>query len=271
MSTDRRIAANRRNWDDRVPIHLSSQFYDVEGWLRDAPGPRAAERELVGEVSGLELTHLQCHFGLDTLQWARAGAVVTGLDFSPPAIDAARELATRSGLAERARFVCADVHDAVDVLGAASADIVYVSIGALCWLPSVERWAAQVAGILRPGGRLYLHEGHSIAWSMAEDEPRLQFTYFEETEAYYSEDTATYTDGDKALLHPGNYEWNHSLGETIMALAGHGLRLTWLEEHDWSDWPAFPWLIDMGDGRWGPPPGWPRWPLTFTLMAVKEG
>ena len=270
MAPDPRVEANRSNWDDRVPIHLASRFYDVDRWLAEERGPRDMEARLLGDVAGLELVHLQCHFGLDTLQWARAGAVVTGLDFSAPAIKAATDLAARSGLASRARFVCADVHDAVAVLGPVSYDIVYVSVGALCWLPSVDRWAGQVAGLLRPGGRLFLHEGHPIAWSMADDEPRLEYTYFEENEPHHGEDFHTYTDGDAELAHPGNYEWNHSLSETITALQRHGLRMTFFEEHDWSDWKAFPWLVDVGEGRWGPSPGSPRWPLTFTLMAVKE-
>jgi 2-polyprenyl-3-methyl-5-hydroxy-6-metoxy-1,4-benzoquinol methylase len=94
---DPRVAQNRENWDDRTQIHLGSKFYDVERWLRDQPGPRAREIEALGDVSGLRLLHLQCHFGLDTLQWARAGATVTGLDFSPAAIEAARDIATRAG------------------------------------------------------------------------------------------------------------------------------------------------------------------------------
>src|SRR5205823_12489105 len=120
------------------------QFYDVEGWLREARGPRLWETAVVGDVSGLRLVHLQCHFGLDTLAWARAGASVTGVDFSAVAIAQAAEVAERAGLAERARFVCADVEHAASALDGETFDIAYVSLGALCWLPSVERWATQL-------------------------------------------------------------------------------------------------------------------------------
>ena len=135
------------------------------GWQRDQPGPRRYEAEAIGDVSGLRLLHLQCHFGLDTLAWARAraGARVTGLDFAPSAVAAARGIARRAGLAERAEFVCADVYDAVGALGHAEFDIVYVSLGALCWLPRVERWAAQVGALVAPGGRFYLHDGHPLS------------------------------------------------------------------------------------------------------------
>lgn len=270
MSVDPRLAANRRNWDDRVPIHLSSEFYDVDRWLAEQRGPREDEARWLGDVTGMDLVHLQCHFGLDTLQWARAGAQVTGLDFSVPAIDAARDLADRSGLADQARFVCADVHDAVAVLGTGSFDIVYVSLGALCWLPSVERWADQVVGLLRPGGRLYVHEGHPLAWAMAEDEPRLEYGYFEESEGHRDLSDVTYTDGAGRLAHGEAFEWNHGLAETITALTTRGLRVQRFEEHDWSDWKAFPWLIEVGNGRWGPGQGATRWPLTYTLLASKD-
>ena len=138
------MAANRANWDDRAAVHLESRFYDVEGWLRDQRGPRPREIEALGDVTGLRLVHPQCHFGLDTLAWARAGAVVTGLDFSPVAIAAAAEIAERAGLSERATFVCASVDEAVSALSGATFDVVYVSLGALCWLPSVAVWAGMV-------------------------------------------------------------------------------------------------------------------------------
>ena len=130
------------------PIHLASRFYDVEQWLADPPRATPRELEALGDPSGLELVHLQCHFGLDTLAWADAGARVTGLDFSPEAIRTAEDLAVRAGLADRSTFVCANVFDAAEVLGPETFDIVYVSLGALHWLPSVDRWADQVA---RPG------------------------------------------------------------------------------------------------------------------------
>ena len=130
--TGERMAANLRNWEDRVPIHLASRFYDVDRWLRTRPGPRDREVAALGDVDGLDLVHLQCHFGLDTLAWANAGARVTGLDFSPSAIEAAGDLARRTGLDQRARFVCANVYDAATTLSPTPFDIVYVSLGALC-------------------------------------------------------------------------------------------------------------------------------------------
>jgi SAM-dependent methyltransferase len=266
---DEYIAANRANWDDRVPIHVASKFYDVERWLRERPGPRAWELEVLGDVSGLEVVHLQCHFGLDTLSLAIAGARVTGLDFSGAAIDQARTLAERAGLADRARFVKGDVLHAADVLAPARYDLAYVSMGALCWLPSVQRWASQVAALLRPGGRLYLHDGHPLAWALADDDLRVQHSYFEELEPYVDDAGATYADRDARLANARSYDWNHSIGEIVTAVLDCGLQVITLSEHDWTVWPRFPWLVETKDHRWCSSPERPRVPLTFTVVATR--
>jgi len=262
------LAANRANWDDRVPIHVASQFYDVERWLRERPGPRPWEIDALGDVADLDVAHLQCHFGLDTLALADAGARVTGLDFSGAAVAAAQTLAARAGLADRATFVEADVYDAARVLDR-QFDLVYVSLGALCWLPSVDGWAAQVATLLRPGGRLYLHESHPLAWALADEELHIEHPYFEEAEPYTDDCDVTYTDGEGRVAHTVTYEWNHALGEIVTAVLGHGLTITSFVEHDWTVWPRFPWLVPIEHGRWTTPPDRPRIPLSFTLLAAR--
>jgi SAM-dependent methyltransferase len=268
---DELLAANRANWDDRTGVHLESRFYDVEGWLRDGRGPRSWDAEALGDVQGLRLLHLQCHFGQDTLAWARAGAEVTGLDFSPKAIDAARDLARRAGLEDRATFVCADVLDSAKALAPATYDVVYVSMGALCWLPSVERWASQVGALIAPGGRLYLHDGHPVAWAMDDDvEQRLSYGYFEEAEPFVWDSDQTYTDATRRIEHGRTYEWNHSIGEIVTALVDHGLTIDRLEEHDWTVCQLRPWLVESEPGRWRAKPGSPRLPLSFSLLAHRR-
>jgi len=262
-------AANLANWDERTGIHIRSQFYDVERWLREERGPRPWEVETLGEVRGLTLVHLQCHFGLDTLAWARAGARVTGVDFSPAAVAAASEIATRAGLVDRARFVCSDVYEASSALGGETFDIVYVSLGALHWLPRIDRWAEQVGSLLRPGGRLYLHDEHPLTWALADDSLVVEHTYFEDEQPYVDDSPHTYTDADVDLVNKRSYEWNHSLGETVAALIAHGLRIDAPDEHDWTVWRRFPWLEELADGRWVVPPDKPRFPLSFMLLATR--
>jgi SAM-dependent methyltransferase len=138
---------------------------------------------------------------------------------------AAKDIAERAGLGDGAEFVCAEVYDAREALGHATFDIVYVSLGALCWLPSVDRWAEQAAGLVAPGGRLYLHDGHPLAWALADDSVTVQHSYFEETEPCVDDVDHSYTDGDVPIEHPRTYEWNHSIGEIVTALIRYDLRL----------------------------------------------
>ena len=264
------VAANRANWNDRVAIHVASEFYDVAGWLERRPGMRERERDALGDVTGLDVVHLQCHFGLDTLALADSGARVTGVDFSPDAVREARRLAERAGLSGRARFIEADVLHAAEALLPDTFDVVYVSLGALCWLPSVAQWASQVAALLRPGGRLYLHDSHPLSWALDDEEPRLTYTYFEEAEPFVDDSPTTYTDGDARIASTRSYEWNHSLGEIVGALLDRGMRLLRLEEHDWTVHPRFPWLVETAPGLWGCAPGRPRMPLTFTILARRD-
>jgi SAM-dependent methyltransferase len=265
------LAANRAWWDAAVPVHLASDFYDVEGWLAQGRGPRAREAAVLGDVHGLDLVHLQCHFGKDTLAWARAGATVTGLDFSPAAVDAARELADRAGIADRADFVCAPVTSAVDALGGRTFDIVYVSLGALCWLPAIDAWAAQVAELLRPGGRLFLHEVHPLSMALADEDLTVVYPYFEQAAPYANTETGTYADATATEALPGDttYGWNHGLGEIVGALLGRGLRLDLLDEHDWTSFARFPWLVETGEEEFVTPADRIRVPLSFTLVASR--
>ena len=264
---DPRLEANRANWDERVAVHTQSRFYDVEGWLANGSGPRGEELDALGDPTDLSLVHLQCHFGQDTLGWARAGATVTGVDFSTAAIDAARTLADRAGLADRSTFVCSNVYDAPEALACERFDIVYVSLGALCWLPDVAAWAEVVRRLLKPEGRLYIHEVHPLSATLDDEGDRIEFSYFEEPERplVFDQDT-TYTDGAK-LSATTTYEWNHSLGEIIGSLVRCGLVIDALEEHDWTVFQQFPWLLDVERGHYVIPPERPRIPLTFTLQA----
>jgi SAM-dependent methyltransferase len=265
------IAANRAWWDATVPLHVASDFYDVDGWLRDGRGPRDREAAVLGDVSGLDLVHLQCHFGKDTLSWARAGARVTGLDISAPAVEAARALAERAGLADRADFVCAPVYEARAALGGRTFDIVYVSLGALCWLPAVAPWADEVAGLLRPGGRLFVHDVHPLSDALADDELTVVNPWFEQPAPYVDTTAGSYAAPTATEALPGEptFTWSHGLGEIVTALAGRGLRIDRLDEHDWTSFARFPWLVEVGEEEFVVPADRVRLPLSFTLVATR--
>jgi len=215
------------------------------------------EQETAGLMPGRALD-LACGEGRNSIWLAEQGWQVTGVDFSPVAVRTARVLAARAGLAERASFVCATVQDAAEALGHRTFGIVYVSLGALCWLPSVEQWAGQVAALTRPGGRLYLHDSHPLSWSLADEAPVITHTYFEEPEPFVDDSGQTYSDADRPLANTRTYEWNHSIGEVVTAVVGHGLRIDVLTEHDWTVHQRFPWLVESTpralDDAGGPTP-----------------
>src|SRR4051794_13998080 len=268
--TDReRIDANRAMWDERVPIHVDSEFYSVDAFRRHPDRIRAFEAKEVGDVTGTDLVHLQCHFGLDTLSWATRGARVTGLDFSGPAVAAANRLARELGLDERARFVEADVYDAVDALDHQQFDILFTGGGALNWLPDLDRWASVAADLLAPGGFLYLCEFHPFTsvfpWT---DELVVTEDYFD-VRVRFDDDPGSYTDPGAVTVANDAYEWHHPLGDVISAVLRAGLQLELFHEHDRGGYARWSFLEKHGDREYRFPEGTPRVPLMYSLKARK--
>ena len=269
-------AVNRANWDERVPVHLASPDYDATAYADPGHLSRVVtfDRPRLGDLTGLRGIHLMCHLGTDTVSLARLGARMTGLDFSPPALAAARDLARLAG--QPVDFLEGDVYDAVAVAGAGRYDLVYTGIGALCWLPSVRRWADVVAALLRPGGRLFLREGHPVLWSL--DEYRgdgvlaLAYPYFEQQQPTVFDEDFTYVQTDARITSSVTHQWNHGLGEIVTALLAAGLTLTALVEHQSVPWEAIQGRMRRGeDGEWRLVEAPERLPCSYTLQAAKAG
>ena len=268
-------AVNLANWDERVPAHVASPDYAVDSFLEDPTFVSrvvAFDRPLLGDLAGVEGVHLQCHIGTDTVSLSRLGATMTGLDFSAPAVEAARELA--AACAADATFVHGDVHDAPELLGRRF-DLVYTGIGALCWLPSINRWAEVVAALLAPGGRLFVREGHPMLWTLDDErsdgEVVVRFDYFEHEEPVVYESDATYVRTDRVFSSTTTASWNHGLGEIVSALVANGLAVTGLVEHDSVPWEALPGMMDQdGDGEWRLAERPRRLAASFTLQAVRQ-
>jgi SAM-dependent methyltransferase len=266
---------NRASWDERAPAHAASPDYGIQRFVDDPAHLSDVVRfdlPLLGDVAGLRGVHLQCHIGTDTVSLARLGARMTGLDFSPAALAEARALAARTGA--DVSFVEADVYDAVAVLGAESFDLVFTGIGALGWLPDIRRWARTVADLLRPGGRLFLREGHPMLWSLADARPDgllvVEHPYFEQPEPTVWDDAGTYVQTDAVFTATLTHEWNHGLGEIFTALTDAGLRVTDLVEHDSVPWEALPGQMTRDErGEWRLTDRPERLPTTYTLQAVK--
>lgn len=275
---------NRAHWDEKVPVHLASDFYDLAP-LRAGEGRlypiEEAELPAVAPEGweGLRVLHLQCHFGADTLVLAQRGAHVVGIDFSMPAVRAARQLAEELGLAERSRFIGADVYDARHRLPEPEGfDVVYTTWGTIGWLPDIEEWARIIAWFLKPGGRLYFADGHPSAFVFDDAEgalttPRGPFPaprdgYFDAA-PIEDDDDRDYADPAASLANARTVEWMHPLGRTITALIYAGLEIDFVHEHDAVPWQIFDLAVPRGDGLWG----WPdrAWlPLGVSIAATRR-
>lgn len=269
------LAINRAMWDGRAPAHAGSPDYAVEKFRDDPAFVSDVVRfdaPLLGELAGQRGVHLQCHIGTDTVSLARLGARMTGLDFSEVSLTHARRIAEIAGA--DVDFIAADVHDARAALGDERFDLVFTGIGALCWLPDIERWAGTVASLLAPGGRLFLREGHPMLWSIDEralDRLTLGYPYFETAEPVIEDDDATYVQTDARFTDNLSHSWNHGLGEIVGALLAQGLRLTGLVEHRSVPWDALPGRMVRGDhGEFRLSEDADKLPLSFTLQAVRD-
>ena len=262
-----KMQVNRRYWEDVVPVHAASSFYNVDGFKAGGITLDELERGEVGDVSGKSLLHLQCHFGLDTLSWARMGARVTGVDYAEAAVNTARDLAGLCGL--DARFICCNLYDLPQQLHE-QFDIVFTSYGVLCWLSDIHEWARIAASYVKPGGFFYIAEFHPFSYVFDDEADHLiyRYPYFKKAATRW-EFEGTYTGAAEKLDRHEDWEWTYRLGDVVTALIDAGLRLEFLHEHPFTVYHQLPFLERTGPMRWGFPGGEQPVPLMFSLKAVK--
>jgi SAM-dependent methyltransferase len=266
---------NRANWDERAAAHAASKDYRVAAFADDpahVSGVVRFDLPLLGDIRGLRGVHLQCHIGTDTVSLARLGATMTGVDFSSASLAEARRIAAQAGT--EVEYVESDVYSAPEKLERGSFDLVYTGIGALCWLPDIRRWAQVVADLLRPGGRLFIREGHPVLWALADPRPdgllTLEHPYFEQPEPTVWTEGGTYVETDAEFVHNTTHEWNHGLGEVAAALIEAGMAVTGLTEHLSVPWEAMPGQMRrLGNGEWQLSDRPQRLPHSYTLRAVR--
>ncbi|WP_218566925.1 class I SAM-dependent methyltransferase [Quadrisphaera granulorum] len=272
------VDLNLTTWDERAVVHAASPDYGFEVFICDQEHLSdvvSFDRPLLGDIAGQRGIHLQCHLGTDTLSLARLGAHMTGVDFSPNALEQARTLAARADADIDYHQV--DVSDGAAVLAAVGAgryDLVYTGIGALCWLPRITDWAQLVADLLAPGGRLLVRDGHPALNALDQDrtdgELVLSYPWFEREEPTVFDEPGTYVATEHVFTHTRSAEWNHGLGELVTAVLAAGLQVTGLTEHRSIPWQAMAHMVEVAGGEWAlPGDAADRVPLSFTLQAVK--
>ena len=262
--------ANKDLWNEYAKAHYNSNKYHVDEFLAGETTLRPFELKEVGDVKGKSLLHLQCHFGLDTLSWAREGAIVTGVDFSDDAMRIAPLLAERAGL--EANFVQSNIYDLKDNLEG-QFDIVYTSIGVLCWLNNLEKWAAIITNFLKPGGMFYIAEIHPFSMVFDEEhdvELTIKYDYFHDPEPLEFETDRTYAVDTVDFGVKKEYEWNHSISNIINALIKAGLEIQFFNEYPFTCWKSYPFAEKNPDGYWRLKDQKAVIPLLFSIKAIKK-
>jgi len=270
------LGFNRAHWDEAAELHRVS--YDADALIADPHGISAVVAEDLpllapflpdGSPTGLGMLHLQCHIGTDTLSWARLGATVTGLDVSGESLRIARDLATRAGL--DIEYIESSIADGAKALAGRRFDVVYTSIGVICWLEDLDVWAKLIASALRPGGVFFIREHHPVAAALdyegPADELRLTWPYF--NTGPIRDDSPVDYSSTTPIANATTYEWAHSLEDVIGALLRAGLTIASFREHKTLPWRMVPWMDDLGDGRFAlPEPLRDNCPLAFSLVAT---
>lgn len=265
---DKHIRTNLARWDELVGVHTHARdTYDLDAFRAGRSTLRQIELEEVGDVRGKRLLHLQCHFGMDTISWARQGAAAVGVDFSAEAIGLARELDAELGAG--AEFVCSDVCDLPGKLEGAF-DIVFTSYGVLCWLPDLAAWGKVISHFLKPGGLFYIIDGHPVGDMLGDQNVQLVVSqsYFDIGPIEETED-GSYADRSAVIKNKTSYEWQHSLSDIVNALARSGLRVEFLHEFPFSMFQRLPSMVKGEDGWWRVP-GRDDVPFLFSLKASKS-
>lgn len=255
---------NRKTWNEKVAIHAQSEFYDLDGFVKGASSLNEYELKALGDVKGKSFLHLQCHFGQDTLSWARLGAKCTGLDLSDEGIAFAKALSKQIGVP--ADFVCCNVMDASAHISK-KFDIVFSSYGTIGWLPDLIPWGQMIAERLEVGGCFYIVEFHPLVWMFdyLEGTPKIKYGYHQK-EVIYEEYEGTYAKPDSKMVSK-EYGWNHGLGEVVNALSKAGLKIEYLNEYDESPYDVLPDLVKQKNGLYATKDR--LYPLLFELKATK--
>ncbi len=266
MDTEKNyLEINRKSWNNRIDTHLKSEFYDLDGFLKGKTSLNDIELNLLGDVKGKSILHLQCHFGQDSISLSRLGAEVTGVDLSDQAIESARKIAGETN--SKVNFICCDIYDLSNHLNQ-QFDIVFTSYGTITWLPDLDRWAEVIAKFLKPTGRFIFVEFHPVLWMFDDNFEKITYSYFNSGQIVETE-TGTYADMT-ADISQECVMWNHGLGEVINSLIKNGLHLTSLNEFDYSPYNCVNNTIEIEPKKYRIAHLDNKIPMIFSLVATMK-
>ena len=259
------IEINKASWNNRTDAHLKSEFYDLKGFLKGKTSLNDIELNLLGDVKGKTILHLQCHFGQDTISLSRLGAEVTGVDLSNKAIESAKQIAKDTQ--SNATFICCDIYDLPNHLEQ-QFDIVYTSYGTIGWLPDLDKWAKIISKFLKPKGQFVFVEFHPVVWIFDDNFEKIAYNYFN-SGAIIETESGTYAD-KTADITQEYVVWNHSLSEVVNSLIKNGLQIKALEEFDYSPYNCFNKTIEFEPGKYRIEHLENKIPMVYSLLAQKE-
>lgn len=256
---------NKNSWNARVEPHLESDFYFVDEFLKGRNSLNSIELDLLGDVKGKSILHLQCHFGQDSISLSRMGAKVTGVDLSDKAIDAAKDLVKQCGT--DTEFICTDVYNLPNVLNE-KFDIVFTSYGTIGWLPDLDRWANVVSHFLKPDGEFVMAEFHPVVWMYDDDFNGVAYNYFNEKPIVETSE-GTYADTSADIVQD-YISWNHPLSDVLQNLINKNLVLENFREFDWSPYSCFRHVEEFEKGKWRITKFGNKIPMVYAIKAKKK-
>lgn len=262
--TEDYIEINRKLWNDKVGIHVDSEFYDQQSFLAGKSSLKRPELELLGDITGKKILHLQCHFGQDTMSLSRMGGHATGIDFSEKAIEIANETAQSLNLGTS--FVCCDVYHTPAFIDQ-QFDIVFTSYGTIGWLPDLQKWATVIHKMLKPGGKLIFVEFHPFVFTLDEEFDFVKYFYFNKEEIVETEE-GTYAEKN-AQISNKSISWNHPISEVLQNLIDAGLTISRFEEYDYSPYACFSKLVKQGEDEYRVEGLEGKLPMVYAIVANK--
>ena len=259
------IAINKESWNNRTEVHYDSDFYDNQNFIKGKSSLNEIELNLLGNLKGKTVLHLQCHFGQDTISLSRLGAAATGVDLSDKAIEKAKELA---GITDsEAKFICCNIYD-LSEYSDEQFDIVFTSYGTIGWLPDLGQWANIISRFLKPSGQLVFVEFHSVVWMFDDNFTKIKYNYFN-TGPIVENEEGTYADKD-APISQDCVMWNHGLGEVVNSLIINGLEIKRLDEFDYSPYNCFKNTVESAPGKFRIKHLEDKIPMVYSIVATKK-